>query len=209
MMRQRLVGTLVLLCGGVILWTALFTGPAEYKLDRDSQLPPAPEITPVIALQPQRPIGVPSANEVWVPPQKNLPVSDRVEKPAAKPRAEKKPVAVAAVPEKQVAKPKPKPKPKATPKPKTVEKPALDKKGLPTAWVVQVGSFSKKANANTLKNRLQKAGYKAYVQQGKNTRGVLYRVLVGPLLSKPLALEQQAKINKSFKLKSLVNRFEP
>ena len=69
MMRQRLVGTLVLLCGGVILWSLLFTGPAEYKLDRSSQIPPQPRIETPQESEPRIPEGIASASAPIVEPQ--------------------------------------------------------------------------------------------------------------------------------------------
>jgi DedD protein len=212
MMRQRLVGTLVLLCAGVILWSLLFTSPAEYKLDRTSQIPPAPQIDPVLNRDPQMPEGIPDADEPIVEPQPQLPPSDEPE-PA--------PVPVSVIPESVKTLEAPKPVAPAAPAPapakpkKVVPPPApkasgttLDQSGLPTSWVVQVGSFGQSANADSLRKKLQAKGHKAFVDQRSTSGRTLYRVLVGPILAKDLAEAESRKINSELGLKSIVTRYE-
>ncbi|MFT6625316.1 MAG: DedD protein [Cycloclasticus sp.] len=74
-----------------------------------------------------------------------------------------------------------------------VSKPAIPKppevktvEGV-TAWVVQVGSFSEQKNADNLANKLKMAGYVAFVEQTEGKIGEVYRVRVGPELSKEKA----------------------
>ncbi|ORU93025.1 MAG: sporulation-like protein [Cycloclasticus sp. symbiont of Bathymodiolus heckerae] len=78
------------------------------------------------------------------------------------------------------------------PKLKTVE-------GI-TAWVIQVGSFSAEKNANALSAKLMKAGFTAFVEQSAGKKGVVYRVRVGPELSKEKAEAMSAKLQKEQKL---------
>ncbi|MFQ3201431.1 MAG: DedD protein [Zhongshania sp.] len=211
MMRQRLVGALVLLCGGVILWSLLFTGPAASKLDRKTQIPDAPLVDPVIDTPPLKPEGIMSADTLLVPEQPNLPVADEDVIGSAV-RAEagnipdpsnstKKLAPVAKLEPLEVEKELPAAKPAAVKR--------LDGNGLPPAWVVQVGVFGRKENAEGLKKTLQGAGYKAFIDEVQRSSRSLYRVLVGPVISKEKAVSQQPAINKRFKVKSIVNRFEP
>jgi len=214
MMRQRLVGALVLLCGGVILWSLLFTGPAAYKLDRETQIPDAPLIDPVIDRAPQKPEGIMSADTLLVPEQTNLPVADEpTDAKGAAVRAEAANIPDSADQPKKtaaIAKPKPaEPKKAAVVQAKPVVSNKLDSNGLPEAWVVQVGVFGSKSNADGLKKSLQSAGYKTFVDQVSRNGKTLYRVLVGPVISKDTASSQQAAINQRFNVKSIVNRFEP
>jgi len=65
------------------------------------------------------------------------------------------------------------------PKIKTVE-------GL-SAWVVQVGSFSDSKNANALASKLKAAGFTAFVEESSSKKGDIFRVRVGPELSKEKA----------------------
>jgi DedD protein len=206
-MRQRLIGALVLLCGGVILWSLLFTGPAASKLDRHSQIPAAPQDEPLIAQQPQRPEGILSADTELIPPQA-IPRIDDQAPPASTTVAAKKPSEAIAQTPRTVDKPSPKPSEQA-PAPVAPSKPGLDKQGLPLAWVVQVGVFGNADNAVALKKSLQGAGYKSFIDPVVRDGKRLHRVLVGPVLSEEKAISQQGAINKRFKVKSIVNRFEP
>lgn len=212
MMRQRLVGALVLLCGGVILWSLLFTGPAASKLDRKTQIPDAPLVDPVIDTPPLKPEGIMSADTLLVPEQPNLPIADEGEDAiGAAVRAEAGNIPDPADSPKKsapVAKSEPVEVKKDLPAKPAVAK-RLDANGLPPAWVVQVGVFGSKANAEGLKKSLQGAGYKAFIDEIQRNSKSLYRVLVGPVISNDKAVSQQAAINKRFKVKSIVNRFEP
>ncbi|MFT7405945.1 SPOR domain-containing protein [Zhongshania sp.] len=213
MMRQRLVGALVLLCGGVILWSLLFTGPAASKLDRKTQIPDAPLVDPVINTPPLKPEGIMSADTLLVPEQPNLPVADEDEDViGAAVRAEAGNIPDPSNSPKKlapVAKLEPLEVEKALPATKPTAAQRLDANGLPPAWVVQVGVFGSKANAEGLNKSLQGAGYKAFIDEIQRNSKSLYRVLVGPVISNEKAVSQQAAINKRFKVKSIVNRFEP
>ena len=201
MMRQRLVGALVLLCGGVILWSLLFTGPAASKLDRKTQIPDAPLVDPVIDTPPMKPEGIMSADTLLVPEQPNLPIADADDNAiGAAVRAE-----AGNIPDPADSPKKSAPVAKSEP----VAAKRLDANGLPPAWVVQVGVFGSKTNAEGLKKSLQGAGYKAFIDEIQRNSKPLYRVLVGPVISNEKAVSQQTAINKRFKVKSIVNRFEP
>lgn len=56
----------------------------------------------------------------------------------------------------------------------TADEPAV------TGWVVQVGSFSKEANAMVLRDRLQDKGFAAFVSSGSADGKPVWRVQVGP-----------------------------
>jgi DedD protein len=95
------------------------------------------------------------------------------------------------------------------PKVEAVPKPSLDKRGLPIAWAVQVGSFSKAKNARALKSRLLKQGYKAYTETATTDAGQTIRVFVGPMVSKQQSMQEKNKIDKAFDLKAKVIRYVP
>ena len=212
MMRQRLVGTLVLLCGGVILWSLLFTGPAEYKLDRSSQIPPQPRIETPRESEPRIPEGIASADAPIVEPQpviapapEELPsrfngegVKAAATPPEREPRAVSQPEVTAP---KRISKPEPQKTAVAPKKEKSSVPPAepsSEARGLPVAWVIQCGSFGQQANAEKLAKRLRDGGYKAYTEPLKRSSGTLYRVLVGPALNRERAESLQAEINRRF-----------
>lgn len=211
-MKQRLIGALVLLCGGVILWSLLFTGPAVSKLDRHSQIPAAPQSQPLIELEPKRPQGIVPADTELVAPQPMPRIDDES---AAEPFAERKAASEPAPPK---LAPKPAPKQEVTPVDKpmakpvaapSTQKPVLDQRGLPLAWVVQVGVFGNAENASVLKKSLLAEGYKAFIDTVNRDSKQLHRVLVGPVVDEATATTQQGAINQRFNVKSIVNRFEP
>lgn len=51
----------------------------------------------------------------------------------------------------------------------------------PSAWAVQTGSFSRRDNAVTQRDRLQDAGFDAFIDAGDTDSGRVWRVRVGPL----------------------------
>ena len=198
-MKQRLVGALVLLSGGVVLWSVLFTGPAAYKVDRDTQIPSAPPLSVPEPIAPTRPDNIPEVGEAEPlpePPVPALTAQAPANPPAPSPEPAKEPSA---------------PKPAKRSEPAEKSAPLLDSEsGLANAWVIQVASFSSTANAEKLKERLQAKGYKAYVKAAPTAKGtVLQRVFVGPELKEATALKQKAEIESSFKLKALIHKFEP
>ncbi|MBB3046257.1 DedD protein [Litorivivens lipolytica] len=192
-MKQRLVGALVLVSGGVVLWSILFTGPAAYKVDRNTQIPPAPEMEEPAPVAPQRPSHI-----AEVEPEKPLP-----EPPVPD-------IAAASVGEPEEPAPEPEPKAEEPPQPAAKAPIVNDSTGVANAWIVQVASFSNESNAKKLKERLQAKGYKAYVKAAPTKSGkVLQRVFVGPELKKAVAERQKKEIEEAFKLKALLHEFEP
>jgi len=49
-----------------------------------------------------------------------------------------------------------------------------------TGWVVQVGSFTREANAMVLRDRLREQDYAAFVEEGEADGKPVWRVRVGP-----------------------------
>ena len=195
-MKQRLVGALVLLSGGIVLWSVLFTGPAAYKVDRSTQIPPAPEVDEPAPAAPKRPVQVAEVEEEQVLPEPPVPDiaatngdSDASDKPSSQKSASKA---------------------EEPPPPKTKAPIVDDSTGVANAWIVQVASFSNESNANKLKERLQAKGYKAYVKAAPTRSGkMLQRVFVGPELKKAVAERHKTEIEEAFKLKALLHEFKP
>jgi DedD protein len=72
------------------------------------------------------------------------------------------------------------------------------------AWAVQVGSFGTEANALSLRERLRRKGYPAYVEITKNDGSTLYRVRIGPTVEREEAEKLRATVSKKESLKGLV-----
>lgn len=94
----------------------------------------------------------------------------------------------AAAPKPVAAAPKPA---VVTPKPaEPVAKPAASNVG----FAVQLGAFSKAADANALRDKLRAGGFSAFVEQVKTDKGTLSRVRVGPVASRADADKLKAQV---------------
>lgn len=73
-------------------------------------------------------------------------------------------------------------------------------------FAIQVGSFSKKDNAQALKTRLVAAGYPAFVDASKIKGSDIYRVKVGPKPSRKLANQIRIELIDEEKLEGIIVR---
>ena len=73
-----------------------------------------------------------------------------------------------------------------------------------TAWVVQLGSFSNKENAESLNQKLRKAGYRSFVEPLKQGETLVFRVRVGPELEKSQAEAINKKLKETMKIEGIV-----
>ena len=78
--------------------------------------------------------------------------------------------------------------------------PQLGEDGLPNGWSVRLGLFSNADNAAVLLERLQKAGYRAYIRQIESDEGQLRGVFVGPWLNRQLSAGYQSSLQEEFQL---------
>lgn len=227
LLKQRLIGAIVLISLAVIFLPMLFSGKGEQEQKFESSIPsePAYEIkSPQVSV----PLPLPSKTLEKVPLREPVVKEDALEakpdvqtvitdsKPIAghKPSAEKpsqhtdlqeKPAAEAP---QSVAASKPEPTTQASAKKDTAAASRTPiKPSNVTGWVVQVGSFSKKANAEKLRDRLRKMGMASFVATGKSDNKKVYRVRVGPEISRADAEKIQAKIKQKTKLNGLVMKY--
>ncbi len=110
-------------------------------------------------------------------------------KPAAKPAPQ------AAL--KPALKPAPKPKPPAAAK-------AAPAAPAATQWVVQLGSFSRRANARALRDQLIHKGYKSFVEVSGLGDKQVFRVRVGPERTRARAEAIRSKLQQQGQHKGLV-----
>ena len=80
----------------------------------------------------------------------------------------------------------------------------LNAQGLPEGWVVQLGNFGNRANAARLRDKVIKAGFAGYMVPN----GDLFKVLVGPELTRPKAETLQEKLKSKFKMAGMVTQYE-
>lgn len=206
-LKKRLIGAVVLVSLAVIFVPMLVEDePVVSGHITETNIPPRPEFPTVepqasaageaaeagsgergYALPLPEPSGAPqtaAAPEIAPPPPPPEVADEPLE--TASPRAETTP------PAEQPA-PAPEPQPQA--------KPAGSE-----GWVVQVGSFSDKGNANSVTERLRSAGFSVFQEDIRVGDKVLYRVRVGPEAAREQAEKLQAKIADMLKLNGQVRR---
>jgi DedD protein len=212
-LKQRIVGALVLLALAIVFIPMLFTRQDEARQvvvepAPQPQTPAMPEVavkpveTPeVIPDKAESASSLPSAPITAVPEISNsdAPVA-QVSQPSA-PASQSNTPAVAQAPQ---AKPAPA-TPPAQPAPAAQPEKRLDTNDLPVSWSVQLASLSNKARANELQNTLRSQGYNAYVRSvdGMN------RVFVGPVVDRGEADRLRDQLSRQQKVNGFVVRFQP
>ena len=197
--KQRMVGALVLVALAVIFLPMLFSRQDEQRqIQVDAPTAPqAPvmqpvQVEPVVVPEPQVIAEEPAPEQLpIVEQQAPAPVAPVVAKPAV---AAPKPPAV--TPAQTVA--------QAPAKLDTTQK-RVDPNGLPISWSVQLVSLSNRASADNLQKTLRNQGYNAYVRSS----GGMNRVFVGPLLERAEADRLRDLLGKQQNLKGFVVRFQP
>ena len=215
-MKQRLVGTLVLGCLAIILIPLLLDGDGIAPPPLSASIPPAPELDLSPIAEPQRPVinsdslPVPgtATTEVASDPaaEPPLPAFEPGQTPTTQPIASTvttTPAAPDAL-EAAVAAVLSRDNSEAT---STDAIPALDASGLPLAFVVRLGSFAERSNADALVARLLAAGHKAYARQVGTATGTMTAVYVGPVPTKAEANTLVTQLGSSFQLTAVVENF--
>jgi DedD protein len=176
-MKQRLVGTLVLGSLALILIPLLLDGEGVERAPLSGSIPPAPVFDTAPLPEPERPailadtfapVDSTVESEVAVASDPAAAPAETVEAPA--------PTAAA---------------PTAAPAAQSASAPALDVAGLPEGWVVRVGVFGEKANAERLTARLSADDYKAFIRPV----GVSSGVFIGPVATQNEATGIQRQLN--------------
>ena len=78
-----------------------------------------------------------------------------------------------------------------------------DNVGL-SAWIIQLGSFSSGENAQSLNDKLRKAGYPSFVEPLKKNGQVSYRVRVGPEIKRSDAESLLKKLKDKMDLDGII-----
>jgi len=86
--------------------------------------------------------------------------------------------------------------------------PALNANGLPQAWALQVGVFTEKSKAESLKSSLQAKGYRAFMRTTNEKGKRVTRVLIGPEMQQTAIAKIKARVDKQLSLKSMIVKFE-
>ncbi len=208
-LKNRVVGTLVLLALGALIVPELLKEPDAPTPEQFEVIPLRPELGQVPPSQ-----DVPTdngASQVQLPGEVARVEDDDVAVQAEPEPAQVKPVEVAQVDDKP-AQPEPKPaQPESKPVPATAQEKPQDKLPAPpsgfddNAFVIQMGAFKNHEAAANLVTKLREGGYKAFRQQS----GGLSRVYVGPELDRNKLELMLPKLNGFSGLKGRVMGYEP
>ncbi len=95
--------------------------------------------------------------------------------------------------------------PSVQPPPAEKPQPVQPREGL-AAWVIQVGSFSNRENAEKLVETIRKMKYDTFMEQADVDGKTLYRVMVGPEVERKLADQMLVRLNKDIKSLDLKGR---
>lgn len=184
-LKQRIVGTLVLVALAVIFLPMLFSRPDDQR-QVVVDAPPMPKTPEMVAVT-QEPVVVPEPEPLPEEPQ-SVEEAAQVEQPVTE--SLKEPVAAL---------------PAATEVNAKAPASRLDANSLPVTWSVQLASLSSRASAEDLQQKLRSKGYNAYVRslEGKN------RVMVGPVVDRAEADRLRDQLGRQLKLNGFIVRFEP
>ncbi len=182
-LKKRLIGATVLVSLVVIFVPMLLEKDPVVSTDMEENIiPEKPETdfsSRVMPLENEDLSQPPPTTAETLQPLPEMP-SDKQESPASKPES----------------------KPAAQPTPETTQRVGL------SAWVIQVGSFSKRSNAERLVKALQEKKYSSFTDQVDVKGKILHRVLVGPEVDKKRAEKMQVKLNKYLKAQKLQGKLK-
>ncbi len=194
-LKERLVGAAVLIFIAVIFIPMLLTGPIDTGSITDTNIPERTTEkfnSRLIPLNNSRAPDVPINTDEEVVEEQPIIDDQKGALIDVKPSVETsfKPESISAV--------------KGSAKKSEPNKTVKDKQVGLTAWVVQLGSFSSKVNADKLNLTLRKSGFPAFVEPLEQNNEVAYRVRVGPELLRADADALLKKIKENTKLNGIV-----
>lgn len=229
--KQRIIGAIVLVSLGIIVIPLLLDGGKEQQDLSNTNIPILPshldkKIEPVAEPKPgykPKPVIVRPAEELSREPKKTGKSKTAGNNgSAAQSNSKAKPVKTKSVKTKSVkSKPVQASKTKAAESKKakqnqkssssvlnyeTASKPKNSR--INTAYTIQVGSFSNKTNAFSLRNKLRKDKFRAYIESVTLTAGIRYRVRVGPFLKYDEVEKNSSKLLQRHKLKGTIVKYK-
>ena len=203
-LKQRLIGALILIALGVVFWPIIFVEPGEIGGQDLRQIPSRPAVdTTAIAAPDKSGLRVSPKLESRAQAQREELAREAM---AKKPAASAAPASAAPKSVKKTDTGKAKANRSRTEAP---EKPELDAEGVPIAWILQVASVSESHKAEALRSRLLELGYKAYVKKVHRSGKVLLRVYVGPKFERAQLDKIKSRVDAEFSVQSMVVRYIP
>ena len=215
-LKQRLVGALILVALGVVFWPIIFVEPGSQPAEEQRRMPSRPQVDSS-PIEPPDQVGL--RPTIVVAARQDIAEVEGAE-PEPEPEPEPAPETIAsALPQVGTADPAPSaPVPAATepvqpadvPTRSTApEKLALDKQGVPIAWILQVASVSAADKAEQLRQQLLAKDRKAYTRKIRSNGKELYRVYVGPKFERAQLERLKTDIDREFGVSSMIVRYVP
>ena len=223
-LKQRLIGALILLALGVVFWPIIFVQPEDdvRAVATAMEEPPVVDTTPI---EPPTAAGLTPAqrsttqDSVRADEQSTFGMSldptftfgsygdaeseTAIKNPDETPEAE---------PETPVEQLHPETAETSQPLQSVANEPAQTRseaQGIPVAWILQVATVSSKDKANQLRDELVRVDEKAYVRPIKRGDKTLYRVYIGPKFEKAKLESIKPRVDASFGVQSLIARYVP
>ena len=90
----------------------------------------------------------------------------------------------------------------------TVPSKGFNDQGLPLAWVLQVGSFTEKEKADSLRDMLVNKDYDTFQESVVVDKETWYRVYVGPKLKREAIEALQKQLQRDLALQGIIRKYE-
>lgn len=201
LIKQRLVGMLIVVIAGVVFIPDLLDGEKNTIKEEFKKIPPRPESSespmvrdfPIAEVE-QAIDSAPSASDETADDQATDAITETVEvaqtEQVIKGQEDFAETQVATV---------------------TIDKVAKPNQGQfeSSAWVLRLGTFRNKPNVDALLTKLEEAGFTTFVKPVEAKAGTLYRVFVGPELEKSKLEKAQKTLKELTGLNGKVTQFEP
>ena len=185
-LKQRLVGALILVALGIVFWPIIFLQPDDKTASDPQSIAPAP-------------IEVVSEGDLRALPG----LAALGDNPDGGERAETDPaVSSGAVPQSSDSN-------TIGTRANAPEPLVMDSDGIPLAWTLQVVTVSSADKAEALRKQLLDMSQKAYIVIVRSNGKKLYRVCIGPKFERVELEMLQTSINAQFKVNSIVARYIP
>jgi DedD protein len=188
-LKQRLVGALILVALGVVFWPIIFLQPEDKTASHSQSISPLSNV----------PMEVVSEGDLGALPglaalSNNLGGGERAKTAPA--------VSSGAVPQSSDSN-------TIGARANAPELLVMDSDGIPLAWTLQVVTVSSADKAEALRKQLLDMSQKAYIVEVRSNGKKLYRVCIGPKFERVELEALQASINAQFKVNSIVARYIP
>jgi DedD protein len=205
-LKQRLVGALILLALGVVFWPIVFVEPEQEATMQRRSMPAPPAV---------------STAAIEAPGQADLRASpaltadefaqgvDNPQPQAGEPEPDKAAEVQQAATATAVTDEPARSTEASVVRTEAPQPLQVDADGVPVAWTLQVATVSSAEKAESLRSRLLAKNEKAYIKTISSGGKQLYRVCVGPKFEKKELERIQGDINAEFGVKTMLVRYLP